>query len=352
MGALVECVPNFSEGRDPAVIAAIARAIETVAGAAVLHVDRGVATHRTVVTFVAPPDAVVEAAFRAIERACALIDMRVHAGAHPRMGATDVCPLVPLEGIDLAGCAELARRLGERVGDELQVPVYYYGAAARSSGRRELARIRRGEYEGLPARLAEAGGAPDAGPRTFNARSGASAIGAREILVAYNVNLASRDVAAARQIALDVRERGRVARDVAGRKVRDAAGRLVRVPGLPAVRAGGWSIPEYGCAQVTMNLLDYSATPLHVVYERVAQLAAARGQRVTGSELIGLVPRAALLSAGEHFRPESAGDPDALVAAAVTGLGLDQLGPFDPYQRVLEARIAARVGDVARGVKG
>lgn len=338
---LVECVPNFSEGRDEGVIDAIVEAIGRVAGARVLHVDAGRSANRTVVSFVAPPSSVVEAAYAGIARATELIDMRQHRGVHPRMGATDVCPLVPLRGVDFARCVELAHQLGRDVGQRLDTSVYLYGEAATSPRRRELSTVRSGEYEGLATKLVDPQWRPDYGPTTLNPKSGALAIGVRGLLIAYNVNLATRDPKVARRIARAVRERGRVLRDERGERMRDACGRVVREPGLAACRAAGWYIAEYDRAQVTMNLLDYRVTPPHVAFARVSELAVAEGTRVTGSEVVGLVPVDALLTAGRDFR-RARGDDSAdvraaqLVEDARVGLGLSDVVPFDPSVKILE----------------
>jgi len=347
MSALIECVPNFSEGRDPATIEAIARRIGAVSGTTLLHVDRGHDTNRTVVTFAGPPDAVVEAAFQGIKAAQELIDMRHHTGAHPRMGATDVCPLVPISGITMEECAELARRLGERVGRELGIPVYLYEAAQPDPARRNLATIRAGEYEGLAEKMKRPEWTPDFGPREFNPRSGATVIGARGFLVAFNVNLNTTSTRRANAVAFDVREAGRPKREghpLTGKVVTDAAGQPVMIPGtLKAVKAIGWYIPEYGVAQVSMNLTDLSVTPLHVAFDEVCRAAEARGLRVTGSELVGLVPRSALLEAGRHYlrkQQRSLGVSEAeLVKIAVKSLGLSELAPFKPEERVIEYRL-------------
>ncbi len=344
---LVECVPNFSEGRDPVAIRQITDAIEAVDGVRLLDVDPGKATHRTVVTFVGPPDAVAEAAFQAIRVAADVIDMRRHHGEHPRMGATDVCPLVPVAGIAMDAVVALARALGRRVGDELAIPVYLYEHAASRPERRNLATIRAGEYEGLAEKLRDPAWAPDFGPAAFNARSGATVVGARDFLVAYNVNLNTTSTRRASAVAFDVREQGRLKRSgdpLTGPVVRDASGEPVWEPGLlKAVKAIGWYIPEYGVAQVSMNLTDLEATPLHTAFEACCQRAEARGMRVTGSELVGMVPLRVLLDAGRHFlrrQQRSVGVPEAeLVRIAVRSLGLDDLAPFDPDQKVIEHRL-------------
>ncbi|MFH1808458.1 MAG: glutamate formimidoyltransferase [Pseudomonadota bacterium] len=346
---LVECVPNFSEGRDRAVIDAIAAAITSVDGAALLDVDPGAAAHRTVVTFVAPPEAAVEAAFRAMRVASERIDMSHHHGEHPRMGATDVCPFVPVAGVTMDECVALARQLGQRVGRELGIPVYLYEAAATRLERANLADIRRGEYEALADKLRDPAWLPDFGPAELNARSGASVIGAREFLIAFNVNLNTRDKKLAHDIALDLREQGRSARGDDGKFLRDAQGNKVAVPGLfKAVKAVGWIIDEYGCAQISMNLTDYKVSPPHLVFDRACELAWQRGLRVTGSELVGLIPKTALLEAGRYYlrkQGKSAGvGDDELVRVAVQSMGLDDVATFDPDQKIIEHRTGARDG--------
>ena len=341
MARLVECVPNFSEGRDRAVIDAIAQAISGVSGVKLLDVDPGADTNRTVYTFVGAPDLVAEAAFRAASRAAELIDMTVHRGAHPRMGALDVCPFVPVAGTTMEECAELARTVGRRIGTELGIPIYFYEHAASRDERRSLANIRAGEYEGLARKLADPRWTPDAGPGSFNARSGATVVGAREFLLAYNVNLNSLDRRLANEIALNIREGGRAKRDDHGAIIRDANGESVKVPGrLKAVRAIGWYIEQYRQAQVSINLLDYHTTPLHVVFETAREEAEKLGLIVTGSELVGLTPLAPMLEAGRYFlrkQGKSAGVPEReLVEIAVRSLGLDQVAPFDPDKKIVE----------------
>jgi glutamate formiminotransferase/formiminotetrahydrofolate cyclodeaminase len=338
---LVECVPNFSEGRDKAVIDAIARAISGTSGARLLDVDPGADTNRTVYTFVGEPAAVSEAAFRGAVAASQLIDMAKHQGAHPRMGALDVCPIVPVSGVTMDECVEVARALGRRLADELALPVYYYEHAATRPERRNLADIRAGEYEGLARKLANPAWKPDTGPAAFNARLGATAVGAREFLIAYNVNLNTRDQKLANEIAFAVREAGRLRRDARGEVVKDAEGRELRVPGrLKAVKAIGWYIEQYRQAQVSINLLSYKTTPLHEVFETVREEAAKLGLHVTGSELVGLTPLAPLVEAGRHFlrkQGRSTGLPEReLVELAIQSLGLAQLSPFDPDKRVIE----------------
>jgi len=347
MPALIECVPNFSEGRDAEVIRRIADRLDSVEGATLLHVDPGKATNRTVMTVAGTPEAVVEAAFRAIAEAAELIDMRRHSGEHPRMGATDVCPLIPISGITMEETAELARALGRRVGKELGIPVYAYEASQPKPARKNLSVIRAGEYEGLEQKLKSAEWKPDFGPASFNAKSGATAIGARDFLVAFNVNLNTTSTRRANAVAFDVREAGRPKREghpLTGKIVTDADGQPVSIPGtLKAVKAIGWYIPEYGVAQVSMNLVDLSVTPLHAAFDEVCRAAEARGIRVTGSELVGLVPLAALLDAGRHFlrkqqRSLGVSEPE-LIKIAVRSLGLDELAPFDPQERIIEYRL-------------
>ncbi|RME27632.1 MAG: glutamate formimidoyltransferase [Deltaproteobacteria bacterium] len=345
--ALVECVPNFSEGRDPAVIAEITRVIEATDGVTLLDVDPGKATNRTVVTFVGTPAAVLLAAWRAIAKAAEQIDMRHHQGAHPRMGATDVCPLVPVRGITMEQCAELAHILGAAVGEGLGVPVYYYEAAATRPERANLAAVRAGEYEGLAARLVEGGDPPDAGPTLWSddvARTGATAIGARPFLIAFNINLNTTHTRKAMKIAALIREKGIIRRDERGEIVRDADGRAVRDPGLfKKVKAIGWYIEEYGRCQVSINFTDYTVSSLHDVVDATRRVADQEGVVVTGSELVGLVPLDAMLRAGRHYLARQGlnpGAPDSeLVEVAIQSLGLRDLGPFDPRERIIEYRI-------------
>ncbi|MBK8425248.1 MAG: glutamate formimidoyltransferase [Lewinellaceae bacterium] len=342
MKQLIECVPNFSEGRDPAILKQITDVIEAVEGVTLLDVDPGKATNRTVVTFVGEPAVVIEAAFQAIKKACEVIDMSKHSGEHPRMGATDVCPLIPIAHISMEETAQWASRLGERVGRELDLPVYLYEAAATKPERKNLALIRSGEYEGLPEKLANPDWKPDFGPAQFNARSGATVIGARDFLIAYNVNLNTTSVRRANSVAFDVREKGRVLNDPAtGKPLKDAAGEPLREPGLlKGVKAIGWFIDEYGIAQISMNITDISATPLHLAFEACCKSADSRGMRVTGSELVGLVPLHVMLSAGKYFlrkQQRSVGVSDAeLIKIAVKSMGLDELAPFDPQRKIIE----------------
>ncbi len=332
---LIECVPNFSEGRDRSVIDAIAGAAAGVDGVELLGVEPGAATNRTVVTFAGPLEAVEEAAFRSIAQAAELIDMRVQQGEHPRMGATDVCPFVPLEGSTMEDCIDVARRLGARVGAELGIPVYLYEYAA-SQGRRSLADVRRGEYEGL----ADRPDAPDFGPR-YNASSGATAVGARQFLIAYNINLNTTDRRLAHRVAQAVRETGAPKRSEDGAILKDGEGKTVFEPGrFKEVKGIGWFIDEYRRAQVSLNLTDFEISPLHEVFEAAREEAAALGMRVTGSELIGLIPRRALLAAGDYFlsrQGSSTAVPEVdRIHAAVLSLGLEELAPFDPRAKIVE----------------
>jgi glutamate formiminotransferase/formiminotetrahydrofolate cyclodeaminase len=338
---LMECVPNFSEGRDKDKIQAITREIESTPGVKLLDVDPGESTNRTVVTFIGTPEAVREAAFRAIKKASEIIDMSQHKGAHSRIGATDVCPFVPVSGVTMADCVELARELGRRVADELGIPVYFYEEAATRPERRNLAAIRAGEYEGLAAKLKDPGWTPDCGAPVFNARSGATVIGAREFLIAYNINLNTRDRKLAGEIALSIRESGRVQRDAKGEIVRDASGTAVKLPGkFEQVKAVGWYIEDYGIAQISINFTNYKITPIHVVFDEVVQQAQRLGLRVTGSELVGLIPKEALLSAGRYYLEKQGKSPgvpeDELVRTAVISLGLGDVCPFDPKKKIIE----------------
>ena len=349
---IVECVPNFSEGRDKAVIDAITAAIVQSGGVKLLDVDPGEATNRTVVTFVGSPEAVVEAAFAGVRRAAELIDMRHHKGAHPRMGATDVLPLIPISGITLEECAELARTLARRIADELRIPTYCYEASALRPERRNLAVCRAGEYEALPEKLAHTDTAPDFGARPFDegvARTGATTVGARDFLIAVNFNLNTTSTRRANAIAFDVREKGRPVREgnpITGKIVKDAEGNPVMRPGtLKATKAIGWHIEEYGIAQVSMNITDISVTPLHVAFDEVCRKADARGVRVTGTEIVGLVPKRALLEAGRYFlrkQHRSTGiAEEEIIRLAVKSMGLDDLKPFDPKEKVIEYLLEA-----------
>ncbi|MBP6002656.1 MAG: glutamate formimidoyltransferase [Pyrinomonadaceae bacterium] len=352
MKKLIECVPNFSEGRDMAVIKQITDVIEASDGVKLLDVDPGATTNRTVVTFVGTPDEVIEAAFCAVAKAQELIDMRRHKGDHPRFGATDVCPLVPISGVTMAETAEYARRLARRIGDELGIPVYAYENAATEEKRRNLANCREGEYEGLKDRLSSADWRPDFGPAEFNesvARSGATAVGARDFLIAVNFNLNTTSTRRANAIAFDVREKGRPLREgnpITGKAVLDEAGEPVMLPGtLKGTKAIGWYIAEYGIAQVSMNITNLSETPLHVAFDEVSDKARKRGLRVTGLEIVGLVPKKAIIDAGRYYlakQQRSLGITDAeTIKIAIKSMGLDDLKPFDPAEKIIEYVLAA-----------
>lgn len=355
MSQIIECVPNFSEGRDMAVIRQITDAIESVDGVALLDVDPGQATNRTVVTFAGEPMQVVEAAVRAAEKAAKLIDMRQHRGEHPRFGAMDVCPLVPVSGISIEETASYAQQLAKRLGEELGLTIFCYEHAATSDDRQNLANVRSGEYEGLEDKLAKPEWQPDYGPAKVNLRSGATAVGAREFLIAYNVNLNTTSTRRANAVAFDVREKGRIKRTgdpLTGEIIRDDKGAPVHIPGsLKAVKAIGWFIDEYGIAQISMNLTDLNQTPLHTAFDEVCIKAEARGMRVTGSELVGLVPLGALLDAGRHYlrrQKRSLGVPDhEIIKIAVRSLGLDDLKPFEPKEKMIEYNLAAQEAEVS-----
>ncbi len=337
MNKIVECVPNFSEGRDMGIIKQITDEIEKVEGAILLDVDPGADTNRTVVTFVGTPEAVKEAAFRAIKKAAELIDMSKHKGAHPRMGATDVCPFVPVSGVTMEDCVQIAREVGERVARELGIPVYLYEEAATRPERRSLADIRAGEYEGLPEKLKDPEWKPDFGEPVFNPKSGATVIGAREFLIAYNLNVNTRDRKLAHRVALRIREKGRIVKKKDGTKE--------RVPGrLKAVRAIGWYIPEYGYAQISVNLTNYKITPLWKLFEVACEEAEGLGLRITGSELVGLIPKEAMLESGRHFLEKMGKCPAVpekeLIHIAVLSMGMDQTHPFKPDEKIIEYRIA------------
>jgi glutamate formiminotransferase/formiminotetrahydrofolate cyclodeaminase len=337
---LVECVPNFSEGRDLAIINQITAAIQSVEGVRLLNVDPGKATNRTVVTFVGEPSAVVEAAFRAIAKAGELIDMRNHKGEHPRMGATDVCPLIPIAGISLEETALYARQLAKRVGEELSIPVYCYEAAQSDKTRSNLSVIRAGEYEGFFKKIKEPFWKPDFGPCEFDLKRGATVIGARDFLIAYNVNLNTTSTRRANAVAFDIREAGRVKMEN-GKKVLDDAGNPISIPGsLKAVKAIGWFIEEYGIAQISMNLTNINITPLHIAFDETCKKAADRGLRVTGSELVGLIPLKSMLDAGKYFllkQQRSTGVSEKeLIDIAIKSMGLSELSPFKPKERIIE----------------
>jgi glutamate formiminotransferase / formiminotetrahydrofolate cyclodeaminase len=345
---IIECVPNFSEGRDPAVLEQLSDVIRQVEGVLLLDVDPGKATNRTVFTFVGEPEPVIEAAFLAIKKASEIIDMSRHQGAHPRMGATDVCPLIPVSGISMEEVVVFARKLAERVGNELDIPVYCYEEAAFSPERKNLATIRAGEYEGLAEKLARPEWKPDFGPARFHPKAGATVIGARDFLIAYNVNLNTTSVRRANSVAFDVREQGRVLREghpVTGKMMVDESGNPMRIPGAcQGVKGIGWFIDEYGIAQVSMNITDMKKSSLHQVFEACCDSASKRGMRVTGSELVGLVPLQVMLDAGRYFlqkQERSTGVSDReLIHIAVKSLGLDELGPFDPNKKIIEYQLA------------
>ncbi len=347
MKKLIECVPNFSEGRDENVIRQITGAIESVDGVSLLDVDPGASTNRTVVTFVGNPDAAVEAAFRAIKKAAELIDMRKHKGAHPRMGATDVCPFIPVSNVSWEEAVECTSRLGKRVGEELKIPVYLYEKAARHKSRANLAVIRAGEYEAFFEKIKQPEWKPDFGLAVFNERSGATVIGVRDFLIAYNANLNTKSVRRANSVAFDVREQGRVKTadgTPSGKPVLDTNGEPVRIPGiLKHVKAIGWFVKEYGIAQVSMNLTNIEETPLHAAFGACVESAASRGLRVTGSEVVGMVPKKSLLDAGRYFlrkqRWSEGISEQELIDIAVRSMGLGELKPFDPKEKVIELKI-------------
>lgn len=347
MERIIECVPNFSEGRNREVIDAIVASIEKSGGVKVLDVDPGEATNRTVVTFVGSPEAVVEAAFQGVKCAGELIDMRHHHGAHPRSGATDVLPLIPISGITLQECAELARKLAERIFSELEIPCYCYEAAAQKPERKNLAVCRAGEYEALPEKMSDPERMPDFGPGCYTEKaavSGATNVGARDFLIAVNYNLNTTSTRRANAIAFDVREKGRPKREgnpITGKIIKDAEGKTVMIPGtLKGCKAIGWYIDEYGIAQVSMNITDINTTPLHVAFDEVCRAASARGLRVTGTEIVGLVPKRTLIEAGRYFlekQQRSTGiSEEEIIKIAVKSMGLDDLKPFNPSEKVIE----------------
>src|SRR5437763_5089222 len=347
MQKLIECVPNFSEGRDLDVIRQITGAVESMDGVALLDVDPGATTNRTVVTFVGSPDAAVEAAFCAIRKAAELIDMRKHKGAHPRMGATDVCPFIPVSNVNWEEAIACANRLAKRVGDELEIPVYLYEKAANNKLRSNLSVIRAGEYEAFFEKIKQPDWKPDFGPAVFNEKSGATVIGVREFLVAYNVNLNTKSVRRANSVEFDVREQGRVQTEdgtPSGKPVLDANGEPVRIPGmLKHVKAIGWFVKEYGIAQVSMNLTNIEETPLHVAFDACVQAAAERGLRLTGSEIVGMVPKKSLVDAGRYFlrkqRCSEGASEEELIDIAIRSMGLSELKPFEPKEKVIELKI-------------
>ncbi len=344
---IIECVPNFSEGRDMTIIKEITNAIEAHSGVRLLDVDPGEATNRTVVTFVGEPEAVLEAAFDGVKRAGELIDMRQHKGAHPRLGATDVLPLIPISGVTLEECAQMARGLAERIANELEIPTYCYEEAAFTAERRNLAICRKGEYEALPQRMEEEGEAPDFGAGSYSehvARTGATNVGARDFLIAVNFNLNTTSTRRANAIAFDIREKGRPLREggkLTGKPLKDENGEPIMQPGtLKCCKGIGWFIEEYGIAQVSVNLTNIAITPLHIAFDEVTRAAAERGLRVTGTEIVGLVPKRALLEAGRHFlrkQQRSAGvSEEEIIRLAIKSMGLDDLKPFNPQEKIIE----------------
>jgi glutamate formiminotransferase/formiminotetrahydrofolate cyclodeaminase len=347
---IIECVPNFSEGRDMSIIKQITDVIESVKGIKLLDVDPGKDTNRTVVTFVGEPDLVSEAAFLAVQKASELIDMSKHYGEHPRMGATDVCPFVPVSGITMDETVDYARKLAERIGEELKIPVYCYENAAFNEKRKNLANCRAGEYEGLEKKLSDPEWKPDFGPAIFNPKSGATAVGARDFLIAFNVNLNTTSLRRANAVAYDVREKGRPMREgdnLTGKIVKDRNGDPVMIPGsLKSVKAIGWYIEEYGIAQISMNLTNISVTPVHVAFDEVCKKADDRGLRVTGSELVGLIPLKAMLDAGKYFlrkQQRSSGvSDDELIKIAIKSMGLNDIREFNPEEKIIEFVMADR----------
>src|SRR5438093_1415347 len=347
MQKLIECVPNFSEGRDLDTIRQISDAIKSVDGVSLLDVDPGASTNRTVVTFVGNPEAAVEAALRGIKKAAELIDMRKHKGAHPRMGATDVCPFIPVSNVSWEEAIACANQLGKRVGEELKIPVYLYEKAAKDKARSNLSVIRAGEYEGFFEKIKQPQWKPDFGPAVFNEKSGATVIGVRDFLVAYNVNLNTKSVRRATSVAFDVREQGRVkTKDgtPSGKPILDSNGEAVRIPGmLKHVKAIGWFVKEYGIAQVSINLTNIEETPLHVAFDACIESAARRGLRVTGSEIVGMVPKKCLVDAGRYFlrkqRWSEGASEEELIDIAIRSMGLSELRPFDPKEKVIELKI-------------
>lgn len=338
MSRLIECVPNFSEGRNADVIQKISDAISSVNGTYLLHVDSGKATNRTVFTFIGSPDAIFESAYRAIDVASRLIDMRLHHGIHSRIGATDVCPFVPISGVDLTELVERTRTFAEQIAHDFHFPVYLYGHAALKPERQNLAVIRKGQYEGLKVKLKDPVWEPDYGKPIFNAKSGASVVGVRDILIAYNVNLDTDDWKLADEIAKNIRTSGRL--------IRMADGQMIRQPGrLPACQAIGWYVNEYGKSQISMNLFDYRRTSMHHAFDAICEEASKHNVSVTGSEIVGMVPEVALLSAGRHYWPENSDSadqqPNSLIEMAIQKLGLQDVKPFDPAMNILEYRSAA-----------
>lgn len=338
---LVECVPNFSEGRDLEKIKAITKEIESIPQVTLLDVDPGESTNRTVVTFIGTPEGVKEAAFQAIKKAAEVLDMSKHQGAHSRIGATDVCPFVPVSGVTMEDCVQIAHDVGKRVAEELAIPVYLYEEAAQKPERKNLANIRVGEYEGLEEKLKDPEWAPDYGKPVFNVKAGATNVGAREFLIAYNINLNTRDRALARHIAFNLREKGRAKRDKEGKIIRDENGKSIKIPGkFKSVKAVGWYIEDYGIAQISINFTNYKISPPHLVFDEAIKEAEAIGLRVTGSELVGLIPKEAMLMAGRHYLKKQGKSPgvpeEELIDIAVKSLGLEDVSPFEPNKKIIE----------------
>jgi glutamate formiminotransferase/formiminotetrahydrofolate cyclodeaminase len=338
---LVECVPNFSEGRDREKINTITKEIESTPQVTLLDVDPGESTNRTVVTFIGTPEGVKQAAFKAIKKASEILDMTKHKGAHSRIGATDVCPFVPVTGVTMEDCVKLAREVGERVAKELAIPVYLYEEAAQKPERKNLATIRQGEYEGLAEKLKDPEWAPDYGKPVFNPKSGATVIGAREFLIAYNINFNTKDRRLAHKIALNIREKGRAKRDKNGNIIRDAEGKAIKVSGkFKEIKAVGWYVEDYGIAQLSINFTNYKISPPHIVFDEVIKEAEKLGLRVTGSELVGLIPKEAMLMAGRHYLKKQGKNPgvpeEELIRTAAISLGLNDVAPFDPAKKIIE----------------
>lgn len=338
---LIECVPNFSEGRDLEKIRSITQEIESTANVTLLDVDPGATTNRTVVTFIGTPEAVLEAAYKAIKKASEVIDMQGHKGAHSRMGATDVCPFVPVSGVSTQDCIELAHTLARRVSESLNIPVYLYESAAQKPDRKNLANIRAGEYEGLAEKLKDPEWKPDYGEPTFNPTCGATVIGVREFLIAYNINLNTKNKKLAQEIALTIREKGRLKRDESGKIVRDSAGKALKVPGkFKEIKAVGWYVADYDIAQISINFTNYKISPPHLVFDEVIKLAENLGIRVTGSELVGLIPKEALLIAGKYYLNKQNSSPgipeEELIKTAALSLGLNDVSEFSPQKKIIE----------------
>jgi len=338
---LVECVPNFSEGRDREKINTITKEIESTPQVTLLDVDPGESTNRTVVTFIGTPEGVKQAAFKAIKKASEILDMTKHKGAHSRIGAADVCPFVPVTGVTMEDCVKLAREVGERVAKELDIPVYLYEEAAQKPERKNLATIRQGEYEGLAEKLKDPEWAPDYGKPVFNPKSGATVIGAREFLIAYNINFNTKDRRLAHEIALNIREKGRAKRDKDGNIIRDAEGKAIKVSGkFKEIKAVGWYVEDYGIAQLSINFTNYKISPPHIVFDEVIKEAEKLGLRVTGSELVGLIPKEAMLMAGRHYLKKQGKNPgvpeEELIRTAAISLGLNDVAPFDPAKKIIE----------------